>query len=307
MEAGRIIAGIIGFIALIILLSIVFGGFVVNIIFKILPMLILISLFIYGFIAIFIRNYGETERAIIYRFGKFNRVAGPGWSIVIPFVEQEFAKVDIRTRSKTLEDIQVYSRDDIPINVTVAIFYGIMDPKKAMLQVTVLEDVLIEYFIGAIRNGVSNFAMREIFSKIDEIGKELEKNVTFALQQWGVNITSIQIQRIKLPEVVLNALIKPLTSEQEAIAARFNAEAKRVLIEVLGDAAERLNQNAINYLYLKALERIGASPNSKIILPANFSNVVSNISSSLAAGIGLAEGINVDDIINKIAEKIKLK
>lgn len=257
----------------------------------------------------FVKTYGETERAIIYRFGKFNRVAGPGWSIVIPFIEQEFAKLDIRTRSKTLENILVYSKDDIPIFINATIFYGIADPKKAVLQVTVLEDVLQDYFVGAIRDGVSNFAMREIFSKIEEISRILEKNVTFILQQWGVHVVNIQIPNVKLPEAVIDALIKPLTSEQEALAARFQAEAKRVLIEVLGDAAERLNPNAISYLYLKALEKIGSSPGSKIILPTNFNSAISNIPQNviagLSAGLGLAEGANINQIIDKIAEKIK--
>ncbi|MEM5811620.1 MAG: SPFH domain-containing protein [Candidatus Aenigmatarchaeota archaeon] len=303
MEIGKIVFGFLGLIAFILLLSLIFGNFVFKIIGSLFVPIFLLTLFIIGFFFTFVKTYGETERAIIYRFGKFNRIAGPGWSIVIPFIEQEFKRIDIRTRSKVLENIQVYSKDDIPLYTNVAIFYGIADPKKAVLQVTVLEDVLFNYLMGSIRSGMSNFAMREIFSMIDEIGKELEKNVVFALQQWGVNIVTIQVQNIKLPEEVLNALIKPLTSEQEALAARFEAEAKRVLIEVLGDAAERLNPNAINYLYLKALEKIGSSPNSKIILPANFSSVTN----SLVSGIGLAEGIDVQKVIDQIAEKIKSK
>jgi len=303
MEPVRIIIGIIGFLAFLGLLSILFGSIIFKIFASLLGPIILLSLFIMGFFFTFVKTYGETERAIIYRFGKFNRVAGPGWSIVIPFIEQEFQKIDIRTRSKVFESINVYTKDDIPLFVKVAIFYSIADPKKAVLQVTVLEDVLFNYFIGAIRNGISNFAMREVFSKVDEIAMELEKNVSFALNQWGVNVVSMQIQQIKLPEEVLDALIKPLTSEQEALAARFQAEAKRVLIEVLGDAAERLNPNAINYLYLKALEKIGSAPNSKVVLPANFSN----IANSLATGVGLGEGLNVEEVVNKIAEKLKTK
>ncbi|MCS7123734.1 MAG: SPFH domain-containing protein [Candidatus Aenigmarchaeota archaeon] len=307
MEIDKIVFGIIGFIALVLLLSQMFGGIVFKIVGTLLWPFFLLTLFLVGFFFTFIKTYGETERAIIYRFGKFNRVAGPGWSIVIPFIEQEFKKIDIRTRSKTLENVQVFSKDDIPLYTNVAIFYGIVDPKKAVLQVTVLEDVLFNYFIGAIRNGMSNFAMREIFSKLDEISTGLEKNVVFALQQWGVNIISIQIQNIKLPEDVLNALIKPLTSEQEALATRFQAEAKRVLIEVLGDAAERLNPNAISYLYLKALEKIGTAPNSKILLPANFSSVANTLSAGISAGLGLGEGLDIQKIIDQIAEKIKGK
>jgi regulator of protease activity HflC (stomatin/prohibitin superfamily) len=269
-----------------------------------LPYLFLVSLAFLGFYKVFIVKYGETERGIIYRLGKFNRVAGPGWSIVIPFFEEEFTRVDVRTKTVNLTDIVAVTRDDIPLTLDVAFFYAIVDPKKAVLQVTVLEDALNNFVYGVIRDAVGSFTMREAFYNIEGMNEEFKKRLVFALEEWGTEVKNVEILSVKIPDAVFNALIAPVTAEQKAIAARFNAEARRVAVEVLGDAAERLNPNALTYLYLKALERIASAKGSKIILPASFPKVTENLLAGVGLGAGL-EAMDTEKVIGQIAEKIK--
>jgi regulator of protease activity HflC (stomatin/prohibitin superfamily) len=301
--ASKIFLGIIGFIALLILLYIFARG-LFQLIVSSLPYLILASLAFLGFYKVFIVRYGETERGIIYRFGKFNRVAGPGWSIIIPFFEEEFSRVDVRTRTVNLTDIVAVTRDDIPLTLNVAFFYAIVDPKKAVLQVTVLEDALNNFVYGVIRDAVGSFTMREAFYNIEGMNEEFKKRLVFALEEWGAEVKNVEILNVKIPDAVFNALIAPVTAEQKAIAARFNAEARRVAVEVLGDAAERLNPNALTYLYLKALERIASSKGSKVILPASFPKVTESLITGVGLGAGL-EAIDTEKVIGQIAEKIK--
>ncbi len=303
--ASRLFVGIVGFAAFLLLLKIFLPG-LFTLILRALPFLALASVAFFGFYKVFIVNYGETERGIIYRFGKFNRVAGPGWAIVIPFFEQEFKRVDIRTRSVTLNNITAVTRDDIPLTLDAVFFYSIADPKKAVLQVTVLEDALNNFVYGVIRDSVGGFVMREAFYNIEGINEECKKRLVFALEEWGADVKDVEILRVKIPDDVFKALIAPVTEEQKAIAARFQAEAKRVAVEVLGDAAERLNPQALTYLYLKALEKIASSKGSKIVLPASFPKITEDLMKGVGIGAGL-EAINAEEAIKKIAEKLQQK
>jgi regulator of protease activity HflC (stomatin/prohibitin superfamily) len=301
--ASKFLLGAIGFVASLILLYIFARGLFYLVVGS-LPYLFLVSLAFLGFYKVFIVKYGETERGIIYRLGKFNRVAGPGWSIVIPFFEEEFTRVDVRTKTVNLTDIVAVTRDDIPLTLDVAFFYAIVDPKKAVLQVTVLEDALNNFVYGVIRDAVGSFTMREAFYNIEGMNEEFKKRLVFALEEWGTEVKNVEILSVKIPDAVFNALIAPVTAEQKAIAARFNAEARRVAVEVLGDAAERLNPNALTYLYLKALERIASAKGSKIILPTSFPKVTENLLAGVGLGAGL-EAIDTEKVISQIAEKIK--
>jgi regulator of protease activity HflC (stomatin/prohibitin superfamily) len=94
-----------------------------------------------------------------------------------------------------------------------------------------------------------------------------------------------------------------VTAEQRAIAARFLAEARRVAVEVLGDAAQRLNRNALTYLYLKALEKIAAGPGSRVVLPMSFPAVLSGVGAG--AGLGLGIGLTKEQEAKVIDEMTK--
>jgi regulator of protease activity HflC (stomatin/prohibitin superfamily) len=297
--------GLIGFIALLILISI-FSPTLAKTIISNIPYIVLISIVIYSFTKVFVIKYGQTERGIIYRFGKFNRVAGPGWSIVIPFFEKEFSKVDVRTRTEVINEASAVTKDDIPLNFDVSFFYSIADPKKAVLQVTALEDTLKTFLRGIVRDGVGNFTMRDVFYNMSEIASTMKERATPMTEQWGITINGIEILHVKLPDAVMNALYQPVTEEQKAIAARFQAEAIRVTTEVLGDAAERLNPNALTYLYLKALEKVASAENSKIVLPMSFPTIMNSLTAGLGLGMGL-EGIDQQKVIEQIAQKISGK
>lgn len=301
----KIVIGGAGFLAFLALLSIfapgIFRAFVNN-----LHLIILSALAFFGFYKIFIIRYGETERGIIYRLGKFNRVAGPGWSIVIPFFEEEFRRVDVRTRTVNLTDIVAVTRDDIPLTLDIAFFFAIVDPKKAVLEVTVLEDALNSFVFGVVRDAVGTFVMREAFYNIEGMNEEFKKRLVFALEEWGAEIKDVEILNVKIPDTVFNALIAPVTAEQRAIAARFKAEARRVGVEVLGDAARRLNPNALTYLYLKALERIASAPGSKVVLPAAFPKVTDSLITGVGVGAGL-QTIDAEKAIEEIAKKLQEK
>lgn len=294
------VVGLIAFLILLQFLNINVIGFLVPNLFSI----VLVSIVIYAFFKLFIKKYTETERGIIFRFEAFSRVAGPGWSLVIPFFEREYDRLDIRTQTANLGGIMAVTRDDIPVSLEVTYFFAVSDPMKAVLRVKDREATITNFVYGTVRDGIGEFLMRELFSRIEDINPEFRKRLTYAADEWGVDVKNVEIMKIHLPDTVMSALSEPVTAEQKAIAARFNAEAKRVAIEVFGDAAERLNPNALTYIYLKALGKIASGKGSKLILPMSFPGVTKTLGAGVGLGLGVKLGMDENKAIDKIVEKI---
>lgn len=297
---------IVGFVALLILLQLLY----VNVISFLVPNLfpiVLVSIILYAFFKLFIKKYTETERGIVFRFEAFSRVAGPGWSLVVPFFEREYDRVDIRTQTGGLSGITAVTRDDIPVKLDVSYFFAISDPMKAVLRVKDRDATVTNFVYGTVRDGIGEFLMRELFSRIEDINPEFRKRLTYAADEWGVDVKNVEIMKIILPDTIMSALSEPVTAEQKAIAARFNAEAKRVAIEVFGDASERLNPNALTYLYLKALGKMASGKGSKLILPMSFPSVTKSLGAGVGLGLGVKLGMEENEAIDKIVDKIAEK
>jgi regulator of protease activity HflC (stomatin/prohibitin superfamily) len=197
------------------------------------------------------------------------------------------------------------TRDDIPLALDAVFFYSISDAAKAILRVRSITHLLPKFVYGVVRDAAGAFAMRDLFSRMEELNSEAEKRLRFAEEEWGVRIVGLEILKLNLPEDVLNALIRPVTAEQRAIAARFEAEARRVAIEVLGDAARRLHRDALTYLYLKALEKIASAPGARVVLPMAFPKLIDGLRAGVGVGLGI--GLTADKeakVIDEIAKRI---
>lgn len=156
---------IIGIIALILLLvmSPIFPDF-----FYLFLLIFIIIIAVIFFIA-FVKKYSQFERGIIFRLGKFNRVAGPGWAIVMPFFEQEYKKVDVRVKMLDISSQDIFTNDDLKLSLDGTIYYQIIDPEKATLQIDNYGQGLSNLVQSAIRNAIASLSMRQVFSNLDKL------------------------------------------------------------------------------------------------------------------------------------------
>lgn len=284
----------LGFIYLLIIGSDSFGLYV-----------LLILLSIPGLFLGFVRRYGPTQKAVIYRFGSFARVVGPGWSFVLPFIEKEFAVVDMRVHHITKQGVVAYTKDDVPIEFDFVCYFRITDPAKAVMKLSDIKKTISTYIYGNMREVVGNVLMREIFSNMSVLEGFLKPKLEEHSVGWGFNIENVEILRATLPKTVFQALSEPITQEQKSIAARFQAEAKRVMINVIGDAAKNLSTQTLTYLYIQALNKLGKQPSSKIVIPTNYSSMANLATNATLASQALGGKAKVNEIVKKAAENIK--
>ncbi len=263
---------------------------------------IIIFILIALFFKFFVKKYDEYERAVIFRFGRFNRIAGPGWAIVIPFIEKEFARIDARMHMLEINFPKVFTSDDLQLQIDGFAYYRVVDPSKAVLRVDDYLRALRNLIASETRNVIGSMSFREVISNLDELNDILADRIRRLSWKWGIDVDQVQLREVSLPTDVIEALKAKTISEANLQAQRFRAEARRVVIEAIGEAAKSLDDRALMYLYLKALEKLGEGKATKIIFPARFYTVLQDMEKDVGKALA---GLNVTSLINAIANKLQ--
>jgi len=287
-------AVIIGIVSLIILL-------IFSEVARVILYIILALIGIYIIFKLFVKQYNEFERAIIFRFGKFHRIAGPGWSIVIPFIEKEYKKLDVRTKTTELLVPLAFTKDDLRVKLVGMVYYTITDARKAVLNIENFLTALRNIIVSETRNLIASMSMRELFANMGRLNEMLAERIRHATWKWGINVPFVQVSGITPPVEIAEAMQRKEIAAQMLQAQKFRAEARKIAIEAIGEAAKKLDDRAVMYLYLKALEEIGKGSATKIIFPMQFIDVLKGMEKDIGKGIA---GLNVSSMINAIKDKI---
>ncbi|MBN1923993.1 MAG: hypothetical protein JW791_04520 [Nanoarchaeota archaeon] len=259
----------------------------------------IIVLIIYIF---FVKKYDEFERGIIFRMGKFNRVAGPGWVIVIPFFEKEYKRIDARTQMIDLVINESFTADDLRLEVEGLFYYRIIDPEKALLKIENYEKGIKNLITSETRNTIGSLNMREVFANINKLNSILTDRIRHNSWKWGIDFSMVQLKSVTPPIEIAEAIESKEVAAQELQAQRFKAEAQKVTISALGKASENLTDQAMMYLYIQALKELGRGEGSKILFPAEFMKIVDGIGSSLKKDS--LKGLDTNALIQQVKDKI---
>ncbi len=226
-----------------------------------LPVLLLI-------LATSFRVLREYERGVVFQLGRFWKVKGPGLVIVIPGLQQ-MVRVDLRVVTMDVEPQDVISRDNVSVKVNAVVFFRVVDPEKAIIQV--------ENFLMA-TSQLAQTTLRVVLGKheLDEMLAERER-LNLAVQQildaqtdvWGVKVTNVEIKHIDLNETMVRAIARQAEAERERRAKVIHAEGEKQAAGALLEAAETLSQRpeAMQLRYLQTMTQVAGDRASTIILP----------------------------------------
>lgn len=245
---------------------------------------LLIVLWRFDFI-ILMKDY---ERAVIFRFGKVNRVGGPGWAVVIPPVET-YTMVDLRTQTLDIPKQDVITKDRIELKIDAVIYLAVKkDNQSVISSVVEVEDykrAITLYVISTIRDVIGSMTLDDVLSDIERLNKEVESAASKVSKEWGLAIEAAQIKDVDIPRIVIDAMHEQKAAVQKKLARIEGAEAQKIEIDAVRAAAEQLSDKALSYYYIRALERMGDGRATKLIFPLEFSSLLG----SLAGKGGLKE------------------
>jgi len=237
-------------------------------------------------------TFNEYERGVVFKFGKFNRIAGPGWEIIFPLVER-YVKVDLRLEVVALGPQEVVTKDKVRFLVSPEIFMYVSNPKDAVLNVQNYKKAVMQYVTSAVTHiagdSTSDYIVAHMNEISDMLGHAIEHIINTPGKEWGVVVPRIKLAFIRFPDVVQSAMHTKVASEQLKLAAHEKAEATRIEIDAIREAGGKLTDPAITYMYLEALDKIARGKATKIVLPLEISKIAESITKR-TAGFGLPEG-----------------
>lgn len=212
----------------------------------------------------------EYERAVVFTLGRVSGVVGPGWVAVFPPI-QSYTKVDTRTKVIDIKPQSVVTSDGVEVMIDALLYIKVGKDKdsvlKSVLEVEDYETAAKSYVHALLRDVIGSITLTDLISSIEQMSVRLKSNLEKIAARWGVTVESVKIQEVKIPPTVLQAMHDEKAATQQKLAAFQKAEAHEREILAVKQAAENLSDKALAYYYVKALEEIGKSGSTKLVLP----------------------------------------
>ncbi len=201
-----------------------------------------------------IRQVDEYERGILFTCGKFSKLMGPGWNIVIP-IFQSFRKVDIRTKAVDVPEQDAITKDNVSVRINAVIYYKVFDASKAILAVEDFKYAVSQLAQTTMRNAVGAVSLDELLGSREKISIEICNIIDKATDPWGIKVENVELKDIALPEEMKRVIAKVAEAEREKEAVITKARGEVEASENLARAAAQLSSSP-GALHLRTLSTI---------------------------------------------------
>lgn len=227
----------------------------------------IIVAFILLFLFSAIRILKEYERGVVFWLGRFQSVKGPGIFLLIPVIQQ-MSKVDLRVVVMDVPPQDVISKDNVSVKVNAVIYFRIVDPEHAIIQVADPFGATSQLAQTTLRSVLGGHDLDEMLSERDKLNNDIQTILDQQTDAWGIKVTNVEIKQIELDESMVRAIAKQAEAERVRRAKIINAEGEYQAAEKLTQAAKMLatQPQAIQLRYLQTLTEVAAPGKSNTIL-----------------------------------------
>ncbi|MDX2448909.1 MAG: slipin family protein [Hyphomicrobiaceae bacterium] len=227
------------------------------------PIIVFVGLLLYSF-----RILREYERGVVFMLGRFWKIKGPGLVIVVPII-QTIVRVDLRTRVLDIPPQDVISRDNVSVKVNAVLYYRVIDPEKAIIQVEDFDFATSELAQTTLRSIVGQHELDEMLAERDKINTDVQRILDAQTGAWGIKVSNVELKHIDLDETMVRAIAKQAEAERMRRAKIIDAEGELQAAEKLAQAGDILSgrPEAMQLRYLGALQNIAGERSSTIVFP----------------------------------------
>ncbi|MEX1033224.1 MAG: slipin family protein [Cellvibrionaceae bacterium] len=210
----------------------------------------------------------EYERGVVFTLGRFYKVKGPGLIIVIPMIQQ-MVRVDLRTVVMDVPTQDIISRDNVSVKVNAVIYFRVIDPQKAIIQVEHFLDATSQISQTTLRSVLGQHELDEMLSERDKLNADIQEILDKHTDAWGIKVANVEIKHVDLDESMIRAIARQAEAERERRAKVIHAMGEFEAAEQLLGAATRLSEKseAIQLRYLQTLTQIAGDKTSTIVFP----------------------------------------
>ncbi|MBT4520085.1 MAG: slipin family protein [Halieaceae bacterium] len=210
----------------------------------------------------------EYERGVIFLLGRFYRVKGPGLIIVIPIIQQ-MVRVDLRTIVMDVPTQDVISRDNVSVKVNAVVYFRVLDPEKAIIQVENFLEATSQLSQTTLRSVLGQHELDEMLAERETLNVDIQLSLDKQTDAWGIKVSNVEIKHVDLDESMIRAIARQAEAERERRAKVIHAEGEHQAAEKLLLAAQILAKQpkAMQLRYMQTLTEIAGDKSSTIVFP----------------------------------------
>ena len=215
-----------------------------------------------------IRIMNEYERGVVFTLGRYTGTKGPGIIFVIPII-QRLVKMDLRTIVLDVPTQDVISRDNVSVKVNAVVYFRIIDPSRAVIQVANPFEATSQLAQTTLRSVLGQHELDEMLSQREKLNVEIQRILDQATDAWGIKVANVEIKHVDLDETMIRAMAKQAEAERTRRAKVIHAEGEKQAAAMLVDAAHALSADsrAMQLRYLQTLTDIANERTSTIVFP----------------------------------------
>jgi regulator of protease activity HflC (stomatin/prohibitin superfamily) len=215
-----------------------------------------------------IKVLNEYERGVMFTLGRYTGTKGPGIIIVVPFV-QRMVKVDLRMIVLDVPTQDVISRDNVSVKVNAVVYFRIVDPAKAIIQIASPFEATSQLAQTTLRSVLGQHELDEMLSEREKLNLDIQKILDQATDAWGIKVSNVEIKHVDLDETMIRAIAKQAEAERTRRAKVIHAEGEKQAAAMLVEAAKALSADprAMQLRYLQTLADISSEKTSTIVFP----------------------------------------
>ena len=232
------------------------------------PFLGVIVIIAVAFLFAAINVLREYERAVVFFLGKYQNIKGPGLIIIIPMIQQ-MVKVDMRTIVFDVPTQDVISRDNVSVKVNAVLYFRVVDPEKAIINVENYFEATSQLAQTTLRSILGQHELDEMLSSRDQLNIGIQKILDEQTDSWGIKVSNVEIKHVDLDESMIRAMAKQAEAERERRSKVIHALGEFEASEQLVAASKRLAESpqAIQLRYMQTLTELAGEGNSTIVFP----------------------------------------
>jgi regulator of protease activity HflC (stomatin/prohibitin superfamily) len=209
----------------------------------------------------------QWDRAVVLRLGRFHILRGPGLFFMIPVIDTISHWIDIRVITSAFKAEKTLTKDTVPVDVDAVLFWKVVDPQKAALDVADYQSAINWASQTALRDVIGKTMLSDMLEGRDKISSELQKIIDVRTEPWGINVISVEVKDVLIPSALEDAMSMQAQAERERQARVILGDSERQVAEKFGEAAKTYINNPVA-LHLRAMNMLyeGLKQNSTIVI-----------------------------------------
>jgi len=225
-------------------------------------------IFVFGILFSAIKILREYERGVIFLLGRFWKVKGPGLILVIPAIQQ-MVRVDLRTIVMDVPSQDVISKDNVSVKVNAVLYFRVVDPEKAIIQVENFYMATSQLAQTTLRSVLGQHDLDDMLAEREKLNADIQTILDKQTDAWGIKVANVEIKHVDLDQNMVRAIARQAEAERERRAKVIHAEGEMQAAQKLVEAAKTLEQQsqALQLRYLQTLTEIAGEKSSTIVFP----------------------------------------